>query len=146
MVGAPGFLCCTLLCLCACLYTGWDHPWGRHTGGSNIPHGGHHRDAAGHLADGVPHDVRGQRIPPGLLMRRMRALQSLSLATSLSWLSTCRAIQDQSVAASAGHRIGRRQCRGMPLDCLQADAAVSWSWPQLLQQYKQIVKAGPLKE
>ena len=84
--------------------------------------------------------------PPGLLMRRMRALQSLSLATSLSWLSTCRAIQDQSVAASAGHRIGRRQCRGMPLDCLQADAAVSWSWPQLLQQYKQIVKAGPLKE
>ena len=36
-----------------------------------------------------------------ILIGRMRALQSLSLATSLSWLSTCRAIQAQSVAASA---------------------------------------------
>ena len=31
--------------------------------------------------------------PPGLLMRRMRALHSLSLATSLSCLSTCQSRQ-----------------------------------------------------
>ena len=50
--------------------------------------------------------------PPGLLMRRMRALQSWSLATSLSWLSTCHATQDQSIAGPAGHRDGRGRCRG----------------------------------